>query len=78
MRVSALSAFLLLVSIPAHSAGPRLSELRPRGAQRELFCLTLVGTGLSEEAQVLTNLPGTNRKRPNKPNLAEPSEIKAL
>ena len=60
MRISALSAFLLLVSVPAHSVGPRLSELRPRGAQRgAVFELTLVGTGLSEETQVLTNLPGT-------------------
>ena len=60
MRISALSTFLLLVSIPAYSAGPQLSELRPRGAQRgSVFGLTLVGTGLSEESQVLTNLPGT-------------------
>ena len=60
MRISALSTFLLLVSAPAHSAAPQLSELRPRGAQRgAVFALTLVGTGLSEEAQVLTNLPGT-------------------
>ena len=60
MRISALSAFLLVVSVPAHSVGPRLSELRPRGAQRgAVFALTLVGTGLSDEAQVLTNLPGT-------------------
>ena len=60
MRISALSTFLLLVSTLAYSAGPQLSELRPRGAQRgSVFGLTLVGTGLSEEAQVLTNLPGT-------------------
>ncbi len=60
MRISALSTLLLLAAIPAHSAGPRLSELQPRGAQRgSVFALTLVGTGLSEEAQVLTNLPGT-------------------
>ena len=60
MRISALSTFLLLVSIPAYASGPQLSELRPRGAQRgSVFALTLVGTGLSEEAQVLTNLPGT-------------------
>ena len=60
MRISAVSVFLLLVSVPAHSAAPQLSELRPRGAQRgAVFALTLVGTGLSEEAQVLTNLPGT-------------------
>ena len=60
MRISALSALLLLVSVPAYSVGPRLSELRPRGAQRgAVFALTLVGTGLSEDAKVLTNLPGT-------------------
>ncbi len=60
MRISALCAFLLLVSVPAHSTGPRLSELRPRGAQKgAVFALTLVGTGLSDEAKVLTNLPGT-------------------
>ena len=48
-----------LMVVNAFAAAPMLEKLEPRGAQRgKAVKLTLVGTGLTSDAEILTSLPG--------------------
>src|ERR1700722_9039693 len=53
-----VTALVFAISMAASAAGPELTELDPRGAQRgKSFTLTIGGKNLSEGAKVLSNLP---------------------
>jgi hypothetical protein len=59
-RVLLLIVSALLLSAPALSAQPVISELQPRGAQKgKPFTLTLTGRNLGEGAKILSTLPAT-------------------
>jgi len=60
MRHLKLPILTLAVALSSHAAGPTLTDLEPRGAQRgKAFTLTLSGTGLTEEIAVLSSLPAS-------------------
>ena len=49
----------ILMTAHAFAAAPLLEKLEPRGAQRgKAVKLTLIGAGLTSDAELLTSLPG--------------------
>ena len=59
-RVLLLIVSALMLSAPALSAQPVISELQPRGAQKgKPFTLTLTGRNLGEGAKIRSTLPAT-------------------